>query len=275
MSGQLSQIHIGSQGWNYDDWAGSFYPRGTRAVDYLDVYARIFDTVEVDSSFYAIPSENSVVSWRNRAPDGFTFSLKLPQQITHRQRLVDCQGVLKEFCRRAGDLGEKLAVILIQLPPDFSPRSWYALEKFVKLLPREMKFAVELRDQSWLGDEMVEPLLELLTKQRVALAMVDSTWIPRELSFNLIDRPTAPFAYVRWLGPRILTEFSRVQIDRDQELAAWARELRALRQKVEVIYGYFNNHYQGHSPASANQLKALLGQKVVEPDSLITQPSLF
>jgi uncharacterized protein YecE (DUF72 family) len=275
MSGKLSQIHIGAQGWNYDDWVGSFYPRGTRAVDYLDLYTRVFDTVEIDSSFYAIPSENSMRSWRDRAPDGFTYSLKLPQEITHRQRLFGCQEILKEFCERAGCLGEKLASILIQLPPDFSPRSWNALENFLPLLPREMKFAVELRDRSWLSDEVIERLLGLLAEHRVALALADSKWVPGELSINLIDRPTAPFAYVRWLGPRVLTEFSRIQINRDRELSAWAEGLQALRQRVDVIYGYFNNHYQGHSPASCNQLKVLIGQTVIEPDSLITQPSLF
>src|SRR5438132_11231566 len=80
-------IRIGTQGWNYDGWVGPFYPRGTRAADYLDLYARAFETVEIDSTFYAIPAENSIKSWRSRAPEGFTFSLKLPQEITHRHRL--------------------------------------------------------------------------------------------------------------------------------------------------------------------------------------------
>ncbi|MEO6725355.1 MAG: DUF72 domain-containing protein [Blastocatellia bacterium] len=271
----MGEVHIGAQGWNYDDWIGAFYPRGTRTADSLDLYVKAFNTVEADSTFYAIPSEAAVKSWASRAPDGFTYSLKLPRQITHEQRLCDCAVVLEQFCQRARELGEKLGSVLIQLPPDFSPRSWDALESFMPLLPQDIRFAVEFRDQTWVAEPVVEQLLKLLSKYKVALALVDGKWIDRELSFALIDRPTAPFAYVRWMGLRVLTQFSHVQIDRDRELSQWAKAFATLRQQVEVIYGYFNNHYQGHSPASANQFKRLVGQSVIEPESLIVQPSLF
>lgn len=269
------EIHIGTQGWNYEGWAGSFYPRGARAADFLDLYVRAFDTVEIDSTFYAVPSANSIKSWRGRAPIGFTYSLKLPQEITHQNRLQESGEVLLRFCERARELEEKLAIILIQLPPDFSPRSLAALESFLPLLPADLRFAVEFRDRAWLGEEVGERVLSLLGAHRVALALTDGKWIPRELMFRLIDRATAAFAYVRWLGPRELTDFSRVQINRDRELAAWAEAFGMLRQQVAQVYGYFNNHFQGHSPASCNQFKRLLGQPTVEPDDLIAQPSLF
>jgi len=269
-------IQVGTQGWNYDGWVGPFYPRGTRAADYLELYARAFETVEIDSTFYAIPSENSIKSWRSRVPEGFSFSLKLPQEITHHHRLQDESGeILARFCDRVRGLGEKLAVVLIQLPPDFSPRSLAALENFLPLLPPDLCFAAEFRDRAWLGEEVGERLLDLLSAHRVALTLADSKWLPRELMFRLVDRPTAPFAYVRWLGPRELTDYSRVQINRDRELAAWAKGFAVLRQQVTKIYGYFNNHFQGHSPASCNQFKRLIGQPVVEPGDLVTQPSLF
>ncbi len=272
---QQCEIHIGTQGWNYDDWVGPFYPRGTPAADFLDLYVRVFETVEVDSTFYAIPSENSIRSWHKRAPAGFTYSLKLPQEITHRQRLQNSQTTLEHFCERVRGLADKLALILIQLPPDFSPRSLRALEQFLPLLPTDLRFAIEFRDRAWLGEEVIERLLERLGAHQVALALTDSQWLPRELVFRLTDRLTASFSYVRWLGPRVLTDFSRVQINRDQELAAWAQAFSVLRQHVGKIYGYFNNHFQGHAPASCNQFKRLIGQPVIEPDSLITQPSLF
>ena len=183
--------------------------------------------------------------------------------------------MLQRFCQRARELAEKLAIILIQLPPDFSPRSLQALESFLPLLPSDLRFAIEFRDRAWLGEEVGERVLDLLGAQRVALALTDSKWIPRELMFRLVDRPTADFAYVRWLGPRELTDFSRVQINRDRELTAWAEAFAVLKHQVTQVYGYFNNHFQGHSPASGNQFKRLLGQKVVEPDDLIAQPSLF
>lgn len=269
------KIHLGAQGWNYDDWVGPFYPRGTRSADYLDVYARAFGTVEIDSTFYAIPSENSIASWRKRAPDGFTYSLKLPQEITHVNRLQQSEEVLARFCERVRPLDERLALILIQLPPDFSPRSLPAVEKFLPLLPPDLRFAIEFRDRNWLGDEMGEYVLDLLASRRVALTLADSKWLPRELMFQLADRPTADFAYVRWLGPRELTVFSHVQINRDRELREWAEAFKVLGGNVSEIFGYFNNHFQGHSPASCNQFKRLTGQPVVEPEDLNAQPSLF
>lgn len=269
------EIHIGAQGWNYDDWLGPFYPRGTRSADYLDVYAKAFDTVEIDSTFYAIPSENSVNSWLKRAPAGFTYSLKLPQEITHVNRLLQSEDVLARFCDRVRVLGEKLSLILIQLPPDFSPRSLPAVELFLPQLPKDLRFAIEFRDKNWLGDEMGEYLLDLLKAHRVALTLTDSKWIPREMMFQLVDRPTADFAYVRWLGPRELTVFSHIQINRERELKQWADAFKVLQNHVTEIFGYFNNHYQGHSPASCNQFKRLIGQTIVEPEELNSQPSLF
>jgi uncharacterized protein YecE (DUF72 family) len=275
----VSEIRIGTQGWNYEDWVGPFYPRGARTADFFDLYARVFDTVEIDSTFYAIPSEASISAWRSRAPQGFVYALKLPQEITHVQRLCDCETILEQFCGRASGLEEKLGVVLIQLPPDFSPRSLNALERFIPLLPSEMRFAVEFRDDSWLGEEFCERTLGLLNAHGVALALVDSKWIPREVSIRSAEymkgRSAADFSYVRWMGPRELTEFSRIQIDRDREMAEWGAAFEILRGWVGTIYGYFNNHYQGHSPGSANLFKRLIGQPVVEPESLVEQPALF
>jgi uncharacterized protein YecE (DUF72 family) len=269
------KVHIGTQGWNYEGWVGAFYPRGTRAQDFLDLYTRVFDTVEIDASFYAIPSEASIQSWLKRAPAGFTYSFKLPQEITHHNRLQNSEDVLQRFCERVRGLAEKLALILIQLPPDFSPRSLPALEKLLPLLPADLRFAIEFRDRHWVLEDVGEALLELLSAHRVALALADSKWLPRETMLQLASRPTADFAYVRWLGPAELTDYSRVQINREQEFALWVEAFQNLLAKVTTIHGYFNNHFQGHSPASANHFKRLLGQAVVEPAALETQPSLF
>ncbi|MFN0110223.1 MAG: DUF72 domain-containing protein [Blastocatellia bacterium] len=271
----MSEVHIGTQGWNYQDWIGAFYPRGSRASEFLDLYARVFDTVEIDSSFYAIPSEASIKSWQRRAPAGFTYSLKLPQQITHEQHLHNCESVLEQFCERIRPLGEKLAMVLVQLPPDFAPREWEALERFIKLLPADIRFAVEFRDAGWMVEPMLDRTLNLLAKHEVALALVEGQWIQRGLWFQVLDRPTSPLAYVRWMGPRDLTDFSHVQLNRDRELKEWTEAFDFLRQRVPTVYGYFNNHFQGHSPASANQFKQMIGQPVIEPESLISQPSLF
>ncbi len=275
MDKQNCEIHIGTQGWNYDGWIGSFYPRSARPADFLELYCRAFGTVEIDSSFYAIPSVAAIASWYKRSPENFTFSLKLTQEITHQNRLQDSEEILLRFCERVRGLSEKLALILIQLPPDFSPRSLPALEKFLPLLPGDLRFAIEFRDHHWLEDDIGEYVIGLLNANKVALTLTDGKWFARETMIHLTQRPTTDFAYVRWLGSREITNYSRIQIHREAELEQWTQGFQALQQNVSTIYGYFNNHFAGHSPASANQFKSLLQLAVVKPEELEDQPSLF
>lgn len=266
-----ANIRIGTQGWNYDGWVGPFYPPGTPKQEMLKLYSKIFDTVEIDSTFYAIPSENSVKGWAEKTPSGFLFAVKLPSEITHKNRLVDSKDVLIEFAHRMRLLKEKLGCVLIQMPPDFSPSENRSLSGFLELLPKDLRFAIEFRDSSWL----TEKTFDLLRERNVALTLTDSRWMHRTLSFRLVDNPTSDFVYVRWLGPRDLTDFSRIQIDRTKELGQWSEAFQLLKEQVSLILGYFNNHFQGHSPASSNEFKKLLGLHAVSPGSLVTQPSLF
>ncbi len=265
-------IRLGTQGWNYDAWLGPFYPIGTRAADYLFLYAKAFDTVEVDSTFYAIPSANSVRSWAARVPAGFTFALKLPKDISHDQRLVDKAGLAPLFFDRARELGGKLGPILIQLGPDFMPAEFPALAAFLSQLPRDLQFAVEFRQRGWIHDD----LLALLTDHNVALALTDARWIPRKTMLMLAEHPTADFAYVRWMGPnRDITDYSHIQFDRTRELEAWSHALRKLNEHVKFVWGFANNHFAGHSPSTTRQLQTLLGQKPVMPEELGEQRRLF
>ena len=262
-------IRLGTQGWNYDAWVGPFYPSGTRAADYLGLYARAFGTVEVDSTFYAVPAERTVLGWAERTPPGFRFALKLPQAATHERRLRGAGDVLDAFLDRARLLGPKLGPVLVQLGPDFGPDELPALVRFLPLLPPDVKFAVEFRQRGWLTDGV----LALLADHGVALALSDGKWVPRRWALQLAERfaarPPAPFAYVRWMGPnRDLVDYSRIQVDRTRELAAWAAALGALAAGVPEVYGYVNNHFAGHSPQNVRDLQRLLGQPVVAPDQL-------
>jgi uncharacterized protein YecE (DUF72 family) len=264
-------VVIGTQGWNYDAWIGPFYPRGARQDDMLGMYAKLFGSVEVDATFYAPPTEATIRGWVARTPDDFTFALKLPRSITHENRLHDTDRELRVFCDRARGLGKKLAAVLIQFPPDFSPRETDLLARFLPNLPTDIRFAIEFRDRRW----MTEDMLTLLGAHDVALALVDGEWIPREMFFDIADQPTASFSYVRWMGPRSITDHSRVQLERDEELEEWAGIVSTVGRRVETVLAYFSNFYQGHAPASANHLKRLLGQSEADPDSLVKQPSLF
>lgn len=268
-------VLIATQGWNYAAWVGPFYPRRTRPEEFLSTYARAFRGVEVDSTFYAIPDARAVRSWAERTPADFTFALKMPKEITHERRLRDADDVLLDFLDRARGLGPKLGPILLQMGPEFAPEELPALERFVPLLPRDLRFAVEVRQRQWMRRETLPALLSLLTEQGIALALSDGRWIPRATMMELADRPTADFVYVRWMGPdREITDYSRIQFDRSAEIRAWADVLQRVAHTRDV-YGFFNNHFAGHSPANAREMQQLLGQRPVDPSTLGSQRSLF
>jgi uncharacterized protein YecE (DUF72 family) len=265
-------IRIGTQGWNYDAWVGPFYPVGTHQAEFLTVYARAFDTVEVDSTFYAIPPAKTVRGWADRTPKDFTFALKLPQEITHEKRLRDVDDIAKLFLDRARELGDKLGPILIQLGPDFELSELPALARFLPTLPADIRFAVEFRRRAWINDGV----LALLADHRVALALTDGRWIPRKQMLALATRPTTSFLYVRLMGPsREIVDYSRVQMDRTTELELWSGVLWPAAEQGRAVYVYVNNHFTGHAPASARELQRLMRQTPVEPERLGEQLLLF
>lgn len=268
-------ILIGTQGWNYKAWVGPFYPPGTRASEFLPTYARAFRAVEVDSTFYAIPDARAVRGWAERTPPEFTFALKMPKEVTHERRLRDADDVVRGFLDRARQLGSKLGPILLQMGPDFAPDELPAVERFLPTLPGDLRFAIELRQSRWMRSETLPHLLELLQRHGIALALSDGRWIPRETMLQQVERAPADFLYVRWMGPdREITDYSRVQFDRSEEIRAWSVALKCAANTKDV-FGFFNNHFAGHSPASAREMQRLLGQQPVDPETLRGQRSLF
>lgn len=272
------KISIGCQGWNYADWttkAGGetiFYPRGTKSAEMLALYAEIYETIEIDSTFYAIPPIATLENWRDATPANFVFSPKMPQEITHTHALRDASfPVLEAFCAALGALGEKLGVVLIQLAPQFEANKANAqsLRKFLSRLPREIRFAVEFRHRGW----MIDWTLEELEKNRVALCFTEGQWIPRENMFAAIEKLNNEFAYVRFMGERDLTSFDRIYRHEDANLKMWAAEIEKIKAREQFVY--FSNFYEGHAPASADKLKKLLGQKVENKEDLENQGSLF
>ncbi len=265
-------IRVGTQGWNYDAWVGPFYPPGTRPADFLTIYSRAFNTVEVDSTFYAIPASKTVRGWARRTPANFTFSLKLPQEITHERRLRNADDLAAEFFDRARELGPKLGPILIQLGPDFGPAELPAVAQFLPKLPRDIRFAIEFRQRGWIHDG----LLALLAEHDVALTLSDGRWIPRKQMMSLVSRPTSSFLYIRWMGAdQSIVDYSRIQIDRTSELEAWWKVLWPYAEQGREVFAYVNNHFAGHSPESARAVQRLAGQTAVAPEHLGEQMSLF
>ena len=272
VGGSAAVVRIGTQGWNYGAWVGSFYPPDTRPPAFLSVYARAFETVEIDATFYAIPSPATIQGWADRVPSGFMFALKMPQEVTHERRLREAVDVSDAFFGRARLLGPKLGPVLLQFGPDFGPTELPALAAFLPRLPRDIAVAVEFRHRGWIHDGV----LALLAEHNIALALTDTRFIPRRVTLSLIDRPTADFAYVRWLGPdRDLVDHSRLQVDRSRELAVWADAMQRLRDRVKTVYAYMSNYFAGHAPASARMLQELMGQAPVPPERLGDQLLLF
>lgn len=271
-------IRIGCQGWNYADWitkAGGesiFYPRGTKSNEMLSVYSEVFDSIEVDSTFYAIPALSAIENWYKKTPENFTFALKMPQEITHEHALREpCFPILEEFCERALVLKEKLESVLVQLPPQFeaNKNNASALRQFLAKLPKNIRFAIEFRNRDW----MIDWTFEELEKNSVALCLVEGNWIPREMFFQAIEKLEAKFSYIRFMGERDLASFDAVVRPQDTNLQIWNDELKRL--KAKDLFVCFSNFYEGFAVASANKMLEICGQKTVAVEELENQGSLF
>ncbi len=247
------RLLLGTQGFAFDDWVGPFYPPGISQQSYLEEYARNFLTVEIDSTFYGPPRESVVRGWKARTPDGFTFAAKFPRLITHDQKLEGAQGAAETFVATMQILGEKLGVLTLQFAYDFTPDLLPRLEAFLAALPVGPRYAVEVRNRGWLTPR----LREMLAAHNVALVLQDLYYMPR------MQWTTADFTVIRWLGRRSQIErFDRIQIDRTREMTAWAERVRGFLEAGIDVYGYFNNHFAGHSPASVRLFEEIVARPV-------------
>jgi uncharacterized protein YecE (DUF72 family) len=244
-------IRLGTSAFTAAGWEGSFYPEGTKPADYLSYYAKHFNSVELDNTFYRAPSKTTVEGWARKTPEGFVFAAKVPQVITHEKVLVDCNAEFQQFVKTMELLGKKLGPLLFQFGyfnknafaglKDFLAR----LRPFLKKLPKDHQFAVEIRNKNWL----VPQLADALHEASVALALIDQSWMPRPAQwFEKFDPITADFAYVRWLGDRKGIEeqtkiWNKVIVDRRAELSEWAEILGKVRKRKIQIFAYANNHY--------------------------------
>lgn len=246
----LEDLRIGCSGWSYKDWQGVFYPKSLPAKDYLAHYSKVFNCVEIDSSFYRIPNQFMVNQWRNNTPDGFSFSPKLPKKITHENKLKDSEPTLVYFYSVLSKLKDKLGPIAIQLPPSIKLSTHIELMKtFISQLRPEFKHAVEFRHKSWFTPEVYS----LLRESNIALVWSLNQYLetPAEA--------TADFLYLRMVGDRDIIKFTGIQKDRSEDMQRWATAVRASAGKFESGYVFFNNHFAGFSPESANEFRRLLG----------------
>jgi len=253
-------ILLGTSSFTATGWEGSFYPKGMRSADYLAFYAEHFQTVEIDSTFYGCPSARTVSNWGARTPDDFIFAVKVPQVITHEKALVDCDSEFEEFVKTMDILGPKLGPMVFQFPAfdkwKFPKQDSFltVLAPFLKKLPGDYKFVVEIRNKTWLDAKFAD----LLREHNIALALTDTSFVPRpwemEEKFELI---TADFVYVRWLGDRkrieaVTKTWDKVIVDPKSDLKNWVEfsSRWVNTKKIVKMFAYANNHYQGHAPAT-------------------------
>src|SRR5687767_5436415 len=163
------RVLVGTSGYNYPEWRGSFYPEKFSTDKMLPYYAERFNTVEINYTFYRMPNEKLLAGWSDATPDGFTFTLKAPQRITHVARLQRCEELLQAFCRTAATLGPKLGALLFQLPPNFK-KDADILQRFLEGLPEDARAAFEFRHPSWFAPDVYSAL----SVRNAALCIADS-----------------------------------------------------------------------------------------------------
>jgi len=272
-------IYLGTCAFTASGWSGAFYPKGLKPADYLSFYSERFDTVEIDSTFYGCPGPKTVTSWRDKTPSDFVFSVKVPQSITHERILLNCQEEFETFLATMRLLGNKLGPIVFQFPhfDKYQMKDRHAftdrLVPFLKTLPHEHRFALEIRNRKWLDAEFAD----MLRSFNVALVMQDIHTMagPTTMTF---DPVTADFSYVRLLGNRRQIEmrttvWEKIVEDKTEKVSEWVKYCQAVQRRGIKQYVYANNHYEGFGPATVEKFKdvwkkagaAELGKAVRKP----------
>jgi len=241
----MARLFVGTSGWNYREWRRNFFPEDLPSRKWLSFYADRFSTVEVNYSFYHLPSETTYANWYEQTPADFVFALKASRLITHIRRFKNVRAEWKEFAGRAAALKQKLGPILLQLPPSFhaTAENFRLLERFFLHAadPKSTRLAIEFRHESCFGEEMVR----LLRRHRVALVISHSSRYPVP---SVVA--TGRFAYFRFHGPKKLFASSYSEA----ELHDWATQMKKMLKRGFDVYAYFNNDVGGRAVANARSL---------------------
>jgi len=250
----MVKISIGTAGWDYKDWIGPFYPKNLKKSQHLEYFSKFFNLVEINSTFYNLPSEDMVINWNNRVPENFRFIVKVWQKITHNLEDPDLDSHIFNFFSKVKRLKPKIFGFLLQFPPWFkySESHLHKLNLLLKEIPSEYKYIIELRDNSWLNPEI---LSEFIDGNQIILG---TTYKPGILPYYL---PNQKCYYIRLIGDRELTIFNHVQRDQIEALNHLEKNIQNLL-KISKIYEIFiivNNHFAGFAPESVNDLKKKWG----------------
>jgi uncharacterized protein YecE (DUF72 family) len=255
-------------GFSYSEWAGTFYPRGLKPGEYLSYYAQHFNSVELDTTFHAVPPVDRVKRWRDVTPEDFRFCVKTPRVVTHDFPLEQGAGAMMHFLEVMRNLQEKLGVVLLQFPPSFTVRELSKLDHFLSEMPADLHFAAEFRHASWQRDQTAQ----LLQKHQVAWVSAD------HVGGKAMIRPTTDFLYIRWIGEHNrFAEKNHEQADTTDRLQWWKSNINQSTSGggIDTVWGFFNNDYAGYSVATCNRFKKIVGVPVSGTVSQSVQGQLF
>lgn len=237
-------IRIGTSGFHYKHWKGPFYPEKFREAAMLDFYAQHFDTVELNNSFYRLPSESAFDEWRDATPDNFVFAVKASRFLTHNKKLKDPENAVDNLLPRALRLNKKLGPLLFQLPPKWRINA-ERLRGLLQILPAELRYTFEFRELSWITVEVCGILQEF----NAAFCIYELGGYHSPLSI------TADFAYVRLHGP----EAGKYQGSySEHQLSRWARQIDSWSKELKAIYVYFDNDQSGYAAMNALRLRDMI-----------------
>ena len=258
-------VFLGMQGWDHPEWVDVSGQLGAPPYRTLEAYSQRFSTVEVDETFYGIPPEPVLRGWYDSVPPSFVFALKAPQQVTHEQRFSGSGsggGFLKLFLDRVSLLDEKLGPILMLAPPAFEPdeSNREALSCFVRELPDDFRWALELRNAAWFTDDV----FDLLEGKNVALVTGENRWVRRSSMLEVANRTIADFAYLRWCGIANTGQAPAADDRRERVTATWRKPIERIRGLTKTVYGYFGMSAFGDGARSAEELQFALGQQWLE-----------
>jgi uncharacterized protein YecE (DUF72 family) len=242
----MGKIYIGTSGWSYKHWIGTFYPEEIKDSEQFSYYLRDFQTVELNSSFYHLPSKETFVNWRKKTPADFLFAVKASRFITHMKKLSGGKETIADFFRNVSGLKEKLGSILFQLPPGWKVNA-ERLQEFLKSLPKKYRYTFEFRNATWYTDEV----FDLLKKYNCAFCIyeLEHHQTPMQL--------TADFVYVRLHGPegKYAGNYS------ESVLKKWADQCNGWKKSGKDVFVYFDNDQLGYAAFNAITLKKLVRQK--------------
>ena len=278
-----ANLRVGTSSWSSLDWRGSFYPESIEPSDMISVYAQKLSTVEIDSTWYHMPTRSMVDAWAARTPPGFIFSAKVPRVISHDKYLEDCEAELNQFVTAISRLGDKLGPLVLQFPyvakgkdaEEYATGGKFLarLERFSELLPGEFQWAIEIRNSRWLRPE----LLALLRSRNISLVFIDYYTmdpLPKLAARNGIF--TGPFVYIRFLGNHKQmdaavqqarsegtrdSDWSGLLVDRTEQMKFWIPAIRNVVARGIPTYIYFNNHYAGYAPGSVELFARLWNEE--------------